>query len=141
LRKLLLEEEIKTKQRARERYITEGDENTKYFHLKANFYRRRIRIEALMDNDRAVEDEEEKNRIATKFYRNLFGPSHSSSICMEGVNMDRISNEDKILLTAPFTENEIELVVHTFKQNSFLVLMDFLHNSSNVFGTLSRMII
>lgn len=34
LRNILLEQEIKMKQRARERCIIEGDENTKYFDLK-----------------------------------------------------------------------------------------------------------
>ena len=36
LKSLLLEEETKMKQIAREKNIITGDENTKYFHLKAN---------------------------------------------------------------------------------------------------------
>jgi hypothetical protein len=41
LKNLLLEEE-KMKQIAREKNIISGDENTKYFHLKANGNKRRI---------------------------------------------------------------------------------------------------
>ena len=36
LKNLLLEEETKMKQIAREKNVIAGDENTKYFHLKAN---------------------------------------------------------------------------------------------------------
>jgi hypothetical protein len=36
LKSLLLEEETKMKQIAREKNIIASDENTKYFHLKAN---------------------------------------------------------------------------------------------------------
>jgi hypothetical protein len=54
LKNLLLEEETKMKQIAREKNITSGDENTKYFHLKANGSRRRLRIHALYDNGRLV---------------------------------------------------------------------------------------
>jgi hypothetical protein len=87
-------------------------------HLKANLNRRRIRIHTLMDNENLVEEEEEKNRIATNFYKNLFGPSSISSIYMEDRNMDKIGEEDKYFLTAPFTETEVKQVVVNFKHNS-----------------------
>jgi hypothetical protein len=109
---------MKMKQRARERLITEGDENTNYFHLKANLNRRRIMIHALMDKENLVEEEDEKNCIATNFYKNLFGPSPISAIYMEDRNMDKISEEDKCFLTAPFTEIEVKHVVVNFKHNS-----------------------
>jgi hypothetical protein len=54
LKNLLLEEETKMKQIAREKNITSGDENTKYCHLKANGNRRRLRIHALIDNVRKL---------------------------------------------------------------------------------------
>jgi hypothetical protein len=44
LKNLLLEEEIKMKQIAIEKNITSGDESTKYFHLKENGSRRRLRM-------------------------------------------------------------------------------------------------
>lgn len=44
LKDLMREEEIKLRQRAKERDIMEGDQNTKYFQLKVNGRRRRTRI-------------------------------------------------------------------------------------------------
>ena len=108
------------KQRARERFNKKGDENTNYFHLKANLNRRRIKIHALMDKENIVEEEEEKNQIATNFYKNLFGPSSISSIYMEDRNMEKISEEYRYFLTAPFIETEVKQIVINFKHNSAL---------------------
>ncbi|KAL5667386.1 hypothetical protein ACJX0J_019607, partial [Zea mays] len=63
---ILLEQEIKMKQRARERCIIEGDENTKYFDLKENGNKGRMRIIALNDNENTVTNEDGINLVATK---------------------------------------------------------------------------
>jgi hypothetical protein len=118
LKKLLSEEETKMKQIAREKNIIAGDENTKYFHLKANGNRRCLRIHALYDNDRLVENEEEINKLATDFYKNLFGPSNNSTIHMNDMNMKKLSAEDRESLTIPFSFEEIHKVVFDLKHNS-----------------------
>jgi hypothetical protein len=48
LRNIVIEEETKVRQKARENFIMEGDNNTKYFHLKANGKRRKMRILSLL---------------------------------------------------------------------------------------------
>ncbi|KAL5651062.1 hypothetical protein ACJX0J_036520 [Zea mays] len=68
---------------------------------------KRLKIHALMDNGRLVEDEEDINKLATDYYINLFGPSNISTIHMYNMNMKRLSDEDKDSLTVPFTLEEI----------------------------------
>lgn len=72
LKNTVIEVEIKMAQRYRERHIIEGDENTKYFHLKAKGKTRRMMIRSLIHNDHVVHDEEENNYVATKFLQICF---------------------------------------------------------------------
>jgi hypothetical protein len=44
LKKLLRDEELKWRQRAKEKDLKEGDGNTKYFHLKASGRRKKNHI-------------------------------------------------------------------------------------------------
>jgi hypothetical protein len=44
LKKLVDEEGLKLKQRARDKFILDGDENSKYFHLLAKGKRRKLKI-------------------------------------------------------------------------------------------------
>jgi hypothetical protein len=118
LKNLCLEEETKMKQIATEKNIIAGDENTKYFHLKANGNKRRLKIHALYDNGRLVENEEEINKLATDYYKNLFGPSIISTIHMNNMNMRKLNEDDRELLTAPFSYEEIFKVVSDLKHNS-----------------------
>jgi hypothetical protein len=116
LKNLLLEEE-KMKQIAREKNIISGDENTKYFHLKANGNKRRLRIHSLFDNGRLVDNEDEINKLATDYYRDLFGPSNISIIHMNDMNMRKLNEDDRKFLTAPFSPEEIYKVVSDLKHN------------------------
>jgi hypothetical protein len=117
LKNLLLEEETKMKQIAREKNVMARDENTKYFHLKANGNKRRLRIHSLLDNGLLVDNEDEINKLATNYYRDLFGPSNVSNIHMNDMNMRKLNDDDRKFLTAPFSLDEIHKVVSDLKHN------------------------
>jgi hypothetical protein len=117
LKNLLLEEETKMKQIAREKNVMAGDENTKYFHLKANGNKRRLRIHSLLDNGLLVDNEDEINKLATDYYRDLFGPSNVLNIHMNDMNMRKLNEDDRKYLTAPFSLDEIHKVVSDLKHN------------------------
>jgi hypothetical protein len=66
-------EEIKAKQRSRDRDVCEGDRNTAYFHALANQRRRKKMIPVLEGPDGPVTETKKMLEIAKDFYKDLFG--------------------------------------------------------------------
>jgi hypothetical protein len=85
LKKLLREEEIKWRQRAKEKNLKEGDGNTKYFHLKASGRRKKNYISVLLNNGEEIYGESDLIKHVTNFYKQLFGPSNVSSLNLNGI--------------------------------------------------------
>jgi hypothetical protein len=83
LRKLVDEEGVKLKQRARDKFILDGDENSKHFHLLAKCKRRKLKIVSLTHDDKTVQGE----AVGYFFYKNLFGPSQETSISLANLHM------------------------------------------------------
>lgn len=75
-------EEIKTRQRSRERNILEGDKNTKYFQALANQRRRKKKIPRLESNNGLILDTPEMLHIAEDYYQQLFRVEDQSDICL-----------------------------------------------------------
>jgi hypothetical protein len=71
MQKLWLKEEVKAKQRSRDRDIEEGDRNTAYFHVVAN-QRRKTLIYSLEGPDGPTSDLSKMLDIASTFYKDLF---------------------------------------------------------------------
>jgi hypothetical protein len=65
-----------------------------------------------------VDNEDDINKLATDYYKNLFGPSNITTINMNGMNMRRLNEDDRNYLTAPFSFDEIYKVVSDLKHNS-----------------------
>jgi hypothetical protein len=118
LKNLLVEECCKRKQMAREKFVNEGDENSRYFHLIAKGKRRRVKILSLVHKENTVVADNDINKVTTAFYKDLFGPSSLSSINMSNFHMNRLSDEDRALLTILFSFEEIKMVVFSLKHNS-----------------------
>jgi hypothetical protein len=109
---------LQKKQTAREKFINEGDENTKFFHLLAKGRKRRVKIPFLCHDGVSVNDSEGINKIASSYYKDLFGPSVLSSINISNLNMNQLSDTNRSFLTAPFSINEIKKVIFEMKHNS-----------------------
>jgi hypothetical protein len=65
-----------------------------------------------------VEEEAKINKVATTFYRDIFGPSSISHINMNNFNMVQLNDIDRSFLTSPFTNDEDTNVVDTLNHNS-----------------------
>jgi hypothetical protein len=54
---MMVEECCKRKQMARDKFINEGDENSRYFHLIAKGKRRKVKILSLVHEENTVVDD------------------------------------------------------------------------------------
>jgi hypothetical protein len=65
-------EEIKARQRARDKQILEGDRNTAYFHAVAKHRNRKKRIDNIKGLNGMVTKTSEILKVATNYYKELF---------------------------------------------------------------------
>lgn len=106
-------EELLWRQRSRIEWLTAGDKNTKFFHLRASMRRKKNMIKALMNSlGITVDDPVELKEMVTDVYKNLY--------TSEGVtNMDavldhvprKVSAEMNAVLCADYTEEEIKIAL------------------------------
>ena len=107
-------EEIRAKQRSRDRNIKEGDNNTTYFHALANQRNRKKRITVLEGPNGQVTDTQDMLTLATKFYKDLFGFETSLDVSL-GDNFwaeeEKVTLEENLIFQFPFSEEEIKEAV------------------------------
>jgi hypothetical protein len=103
-------EEIKARQRSRQRDVKERDMNTKYFQAVANQRRRKTTLHSLDGPDGTVKTIEEIVKIATNYYRELFKKEIKPDIDIESdffSEGDKVIAEENAVLEADFTKEEV----------------------------------
>ncbi|KAG9450247.1 hypothetical protein H6P81_010212 [Aristolochia fimbriata] len=114
LRELVARERIVWKQRARYKWLKEGDANSHFFHAVASARRRSNRVNSLIVNGELTSDREAITNALVEFYVGLYtaepGPRHS----MDGMPIASLSPDKATWLEAHFSLEEIEAAVKTF---------------------------
>ncbi|RVX19456.1 LINE-1 retrotransposable element ORF2 protein [Vitis vinifera] len=108
LEELILREEIHWRQKARVKWVKEGDCNSKFFHKVANGRRNRKFIKVLenerglvLDNSDSIKEE------ILRYFEKLYASPSGESWSVEGLDWSPISRESASRLESPFTEEEI----------------------------------
>ncbi|RVW90400.1 Transposon TX1 uncharacterized 149 kDa protein [Vitis vinifera] len=108
LEELILREEIHWRQKARVKWVKEGDCNSKFFHKVANGRRNRKFIKELenesglmLNNPESIKEE------ILKYFEKLYASPSGESWRVEGLDWSPIDGESASRLEFPFTEEEI----------------------------------
>ena len=79
---MLRDEELKWRQRAKEKDLKEGDVNTKYFHMKASGRKKKNHISMLLNNGSEILGGDNIIKHVTEYYKGLFGQSERTSLSL-----------------------------------------------------------
>jgi len=106
--------------RAHAKWLHQGDNNTEFFHRIANNRKRRNTIISLKEGDSTIEGASNLVNHATEFYKKLFGPAQGNAFPLSEDLWDaneRVTEEDNIMLTKPFSETEIKAALFQMERN------------------------
>jgi len=117
---LLREEEIKWYERAKVKTLLQGDNNTHFFHLVANGKHRKHHIFRLEQEDGIIVSDTNLKNYITNYYKNLFGQPEANNFSLVESRIEdipQVSAEENIMLTSPFTEEEVKQAVFQMEHN------------------------
>lgn len=95
-------------QRARSKWLREGDTNSKYFHVCIKSRRNMNSIAALNTPLGWVEGPNEVRAATVSFFKNLFSKEEWDRLTLDGVVFPTLSEGENNTLIAPFSLEEIE---------------------------------
>ncbi|XP_021912512.1 uncharacterized protein LOC110826216 [Carica papaya] len=101
-------EVVSSRQKAREKWLKEGDRNTRYFHYLANFHRKNNYVEKLCCNGELVRGKESMRRGAKQFFQHLYSEDEFRRPNLNNLYFRRLGDESRNGLEAAFTEEEIK---------------------------------
>ncbi|XP_057444431.1 uncharacterized protein LOC130736645 [Lotus japonicus] len=126
----LLEEEIRTRkntqadfwkvarlnepllhQKARQRWVKEGDSNSKYFHSLVRWKRRKNAIVGLNVDGVWYEEPTTVKLKVKEYFERKFSKDDVVAPRLDGVNFNQLSSADNAFLTTPFDLEEIKKAV------------------------------
>lgn len=119
---MLEEEHIKWRQRPKQRWLQEGDRNTKYFHSCATQRKKINSIKSISDGEgNMATNPEDISRLFHSFFHNLFSSSQPSSldVCLEPLD-GCVTDEVNESLTKELTTCEVKKIIFSMNALSSL---------------------
>jgi exonuclease III len=98
-------------QRSRSKWLRQGDANTKFFHGCVSSRGRRNAILALKVDDVWLEKPNLVREAVVGFFESHFAAPMVNRPTLDGVNFPGLSREENVMLTAPFSLDEIYVAV------------------------------
>lgn len=137
--KVLEQEELLWFQKSREKWVTQGDRNTSFFHTSTIIRRRRNRIEMLKNDEGSwVSNPQELEKLATDYYKRLYSlddiEQEVESLSNEGFT--RITQGEQTELSKPFVGMEVDKAVRGMGKYKAPVQMGFSRCFINTAGKL-----
>jgi hypothetical protein len=114
------EEELYWFRRSHEKWLLEGDNNPEYFHRIANGEKRKQTIYSLKNGDQIVQGSDELLKLATKYYKELFGPGDGNMFDLDPnlwLVEENVAMSKNDHLTSPFSEKVIKSALFQMERN------------------------
>lgn len=94
-------------QQSREKWLKEGDRNTKYFHAKVTSRLRRSRLEQIMVNGELSRRPDVIHEAVFGYYKSLFREDWSNRPICSSIGLNKLGEDDASWLVRPVEEEEI----------------------------------
>ncbi|MCI08316.1 LINE-1 reverse transcriptase like, partial [Trifolium medium] len=89
------------------KWIKDGDSNTRFFHHSLISRRRKNQLETIKWNDRWVTEVDEVKGVIKNHFEHNFTERSFHRLVLNGIEFDKLSQADNVLLTDRFTEEEV----------------------------------
>lgn len=100
-------EAISWKQKCREKWLKDGDKNTKYFHYLANHHRRSNYVDEILVDDCRFDGNAAMREAAKSYFQNLYSEDFHLRPGLDLLQFSKIDNSYNSQLEAEFSEEEI----------------------------------
>ncbi|KAL8125864.1 hypothetical protein AgCh_013243 [Apium graveolens] len=107
--KLLERQEVYWKQRAKQFWLKEGDQNTRFFHSFASGKKKNNQIARLKDKHGIwVDSVQGVQEIVTDYFSEVFKSSGTGGYLSENETVNRVTNEQNAQLLTPISSDEVK---------------------------------
>lgn len=106
-------EEVMWRQRSRIQWLSAGDKNTKFFHMRASLRRKKNMIKALINSlGVQADDPHELKTMVQEFYQNLYTSEGITGVEEVLAHVPcKVTEAMNVTLTAPYTNEEVRVAL------------------------------
>ncbi|XP_058753181.1 uncharacterized protein LOC131626381 [Vicia villosa] len=94
-------------QKARIKWLNHGDSNSEFFHRVMKGRRRHNHIGSILTSSEIVDSVEDVKEEVQNHFASKFVEINRDRPILEGINLNKVSQSERISLEAPFSEGEI----------------------------------